>query len=73
MAVPLPKLKANIKFSGLMDDPSIPDISLSSDWPKQIEEWQQSMHNLLRNLPKARANCRSTTNKLYLSGIPNTP
>lgn len=36
----------NIKFSGLMDDPSIPDISLSSDWPKQIEEWQQSMHNL---------------------------
>jgi len=36
----------NLKFSGLMEEPSIADLSNCADWPQQVQEWQQALHNL---------------------------
>ena len=36
----------NVKFSGLMEQQSIADLSNCADWPQQVQEWQQALHNL---------------------------
>ena len=48
----------NIKFSGLMDDPAIPDISLCTDWPEQVQQWQQTLHNLAAEFTQGESTLR---------------
>ena len=55
----------NIKFSGLMDDPAIPDISLCSDWPEQVQQWQQTLHNLATEFTQGESTLRVYNNQAF--------
>ena len=48
----------NLKFSGLMDEPSIADIKPCADWPEQVKEWQQTMQNLASEFTQGESKLR---------------